>query len=325
MFIEKGYMKKEVCRNLQLQRSIVYYRNKDNKPGRKPTSVTIFKTETVPEERVIASVKSLLDHEFLSYGYYKISKQLQRDGFVINKKKVYRIMKHHNLLKPQRIRTSGKRNFIQFRKPLAERPLTYFEMDIKYIYIPQERKNAYLLSIIDVHSRKIVGHVFKRSIRKWDVISLWQSLKSSLNDFKKITIRNDNGSQFIANDVRGYFQYHGIKHEFTNVATPEDDGHIEAFHSIMEREFLQRNDYTSFDEMKSAIARFMKCYNEERLHGSLNYKTPEQFIIDYNQNNFFEGSREVNPLLLNEAILGGTSKVENINKITELCQTVSDL
>ena len=244
-----------------------------------------------------------------------------------NKDACYQIsqMKHHNLLKPQRIRTSGKRNFIQFRKPLAERPLTYFEMDIKYIYIPQERKNAYLLSIIDVHSRKIVGHVFKRSIRKWDVISLWQSLKSSLNDFKKITIRNDNGSQFIANDVRGYFQYHGIKHEFTNVATPEDDGHIEAFHSIMEREFLQRNDYTSFDEMKSAIARFMKCYNEERLHGSLNYKTPEQFIIDYNQNNFFEKSREVNPLLLNEAILGGTSKVENINKITELCQTVSDL
>jgi transposase InsO family protein len=325
MFIEKGYMKKEVCENLHLQRSIVYYRNKDNKPGRKPTSVTIFKTETVTEESVITSVKSLLDHEFLSYGYFKISKQLKLDGFVINKKKVYRIMKHHNLLKPQRIRTSGKRNFIRFRKPVVERPLTYFEMDIKYIYIPEEKKNAYLLSIIDVHSRKIVGHVFKRSIRKWDVISLWQSLKGSLNDFKKITIRNDNGSQFIANDVRGYFQYHGIKHEFTNIATPEDDGHIEAFHSILEREFLQRNDYTAFEEMKSAIARFMKCYNEERLHGSLNYKTPEQFINDFNQKNFFEESREVNPLLLNEAILGGTSKVKNINKITELCQNVSDL
>lgn len=325
MFIEKGYMKKEVCKNLQLQRSIVYYRNKDNKPGRKPTSVTVFKTETVTEERVITSVKGLLDHEFLSYGYFKISKQLKRDGFVINKKKVYRIMKHHNLLKPQRIRTSGKRNFIRFRKPMAERPLTYFEMDIKYIYIPEERKNAYLLSIIDVHSRKIVGHVFKRSIRKWDVISLWQSLKSTLNDFKKITIRNDNGSQFIANDVRGYFQYHGIKHEFTNVATPEDDGHIEAFHSILEREFLQRNDYTTFDEMKCAIVRFMKCYNEERLHGSLNYKTPQQFINEFNKNNFFEESREVNPLLLDEAILGGTSKVENINIINELCHNVYDL
>jgi transposase InsO family protein len=304
MFIKKGYMKKEVCRITEIQRSVVYYLAKENKPGRKPSTLTMFNNEMVTDERVLTSVKGLLDHEFLSYGYFKISKQLKIDGFVINKKKVYRIMKSFNLLKPQRIRTSGKRNFIRFRKPVAERPLTYFEMDIKYIYIPQERRNAYLLSIIDVYSRKIIGHIFKRSIRKMDVINLWQSLKTSLNDFKKITIRNDNGSQFIANDVRGFFNYHGINHEFTNIATPEDDGHIEAFHSLMEREFLQRNDYPSFDEMKSAIARFMKCYNEVRLHGSLNYRTPEQFIKDFNEDEI---------------------KSENENKITELCQTVSDL
>jgi len=306
MFIDKGYVKKEVCRITQIKRNVVYYVNKDNKPGRKPSIVTVFKNEIVTEERILTSVKGLLDHEFLSYGYFKISKQLKIDGFVINKKKVYRIMKSYNLLKPQRIKTSGKRNFIKFRKPVVERPLSYFEMDIKYIYIPEERRNAYLLSIIDVHSRKVIGHVFKRSIRKMDVINLWQSLKSYLNDFKKITIRNDNGSQFIANDVRGYFHYHNINHEFTNIATPEDDGHIEAFHSILEREFLQRNDYTSFDEMKSAIARFMKCYNEERLHGSLNYRTPEQFIKDFNENE----------LKLNQ---------NNIENLTELCQTVSDL
>ena len=304
MFIEKGHMKKEVCRITEIQRSVVYYLAKENKPGRKPSTLTMFNNEMVTEERVLTSVKGLLDHEFLSYGYFKISKQLKIDGFVINKKKVYRIMKSYNLLKPQRIRTSGKRNFIRFRKPIAERPLTYFEMDIKYIYIPQERRNAYLLSIIDVYSRKIIGHIFKRSIRKMDVINLWQSLKTSLNDFKKITIRNDNGSQFIANDVRGFFNYHGINHEFTNIATPEDDGHIEAFHSLMEREFLQRNDYPSFDEMKSAITRFMKCYNEVRLHGSLNYRTPEQFIKDFNEDEI---------------------KSENENKINELCQTVSDL
>lgn len=322
MFIEKGHITKEVCRITQIHRSVVYYLTKDNKPGRKPSVLTTFNNELVADETVITSVKGLLGHEFLSYGYLKISKQLQKDGYTINKKKVYRLMKIHNLLKPQRIRTTGKRNFIKFRKPVVEMPLTYFEMDIKYIYIPEERKNAYLLSIIDVHSRKIIGHVFKRSIKKWDVINLWQSLKNSLKDFKKITIRNDNGSQFIANDVRGYFHYHGIKHEFTNIATPEDDGHIEAFHSIMEREFLQRNDYRSFDEMKAAIAGFMKCYNEVRLHGSLNYKTPEEFIKEFNEMNFFEEREEVNPLLLKEVGLGVHTKLEKIN---ELCQNVSDL
>ena len=306
MLIEKGYQKKIVCKELQIQRSVVYYLQKENKPGRKASTVTMYKNELVTEQTVLTNVKSILDHEFLSYGYFKISKQLKLDGFVINKKKVYRIMKSNNLLKPQRIKTTGKRNFVKFRKPNAESPLNYFEMDIKYIYIPQERRNAYLLSIIDVYSRKIIGHIFKRSIRKLDVINLWASLKSSLNDFKKITLRTDNGSQFIANDVRGFFHYHGIKHEFTNIATPEDDGHIEAFHSILEREFLRRNDYTSFDELKSAISRFMKCYNEERLHGSLNYKTPNQYIKDFKENE----------LKLNE---------KNIENLTQLCQTVYDL
>lgn len=325
MYIDKGYMKKDVCVNLQLNRGIVYYRNKDNKPGRKPSTTTLFKNEIVDDSHILSSVKTLLSHEFLCYGYLKISKQLQIDGYLINKKKVYRLMKKHQLLKPQRIRTTGKRNFIKFRKPIVEAPLTYFEMDIKYIYIPEERRNAYLLSIIDVFSRKVIGHIFKRSIKKIDVINLWQSLKADLSDFKKITIRNDNGSQFIANDVRGYFQYHGVNHEFTNIATPEDDGHIEAFHSILELEFLRRNDYYSFDEMKAAITRFMNCYNEVRLHGSLNYKTPQQFINEFNKNNFFEKREDKNPLLLNEVILGGKTKLENLNKISELCHTVYDL
>ena len=106
MFIEKGYQKKLVCKELQIQRSVVYYLHKENKPGRKASTVTMYKSELVTEKTVLASVKSILDHEFLSYGYFKISKQLKLDGFVINKKKVYRIMKSHNLLKPQRIRTT---------------------------------------------------------------------------------------------------------------------------------------------------------------------------------------------------------------------------
>ena len=325
MFIEKGHQKKAVCELIAVQRSIIYHSSKDSKPGRKPTCLTLFKNELVVNEVVLASVRKLIDHEFLNYGYLKISKQLQLDGFVINKKKIYRLMKSCNLLQKQRMRTTGKRNFIKFRKPQADRPYTYFEMDIKYIYIPEERRNAYLLSIVDVFSRKIIGHIFKRSIKKIDVINLWQSLKSSLNDFKKITIRNDNGSQFIANDVRGYFMYHGINHEFTNIATPQDDGHIEGFHSILERDLIKRNDYASFEEMKSAIARFMNCYNQERLHGSLKYKTPEQFIVEFNKNNYFDEREENNPPQLMEVVLGGATKLENINQITELCHNMYDL
>jgi hypothetical protein len=58
MFIERGYMKKEVCRITEIQRSVIYYLNKDNKPGRKPSVVTVFKNDIVPEERVLTSTET---------------------------------------------------------------------------------------------------------------------------------------------------------------------------------------------------------------------------------------------------------------------------
>ena len=300
-------MKKELCQITQLPRSTINYKAKDNKPGSKPSMDTIYQSHKVSNTSVVDSIKSLLDHEFICYGYIKITKQLQQDGFLINKKKVYRLMKEQRLLQPQRFHSKGKRSFVKFRKPQATGPLNYFEMDIKYIYIPQEHRNFYLLSIIDVYSRKVVGHIFKHSIRKYDVIKLWQSLKTELNDFKKITIRSDNGSQFIANDVRGYFKYQGIEHEFTHIATPEDDGHIEAFHSILEREMLQRNEYISYEEMKQALNRFIHFYNHERIHGSLNYQSPVKFLDQF---------------FLNQPLINNL-KTYQIND--ELCQTTANL
>lgn len=314
----------ELCNAVEVGRSTFYYEGSSVKRGRRPSQSLLFNGAWVKNETIIPRIKALLTHECFTYGYLKITKQLQADGYLINKKKVYRIMKSQSLLKKQIIKSSGKRKFVQFRKPQAIKPLNYFEMDIKYIYIHQENRNAYLLSIIDVFSRKIVGHIFKRCIRKKDVIDLWQDVKPTIPEFKSITIRSDNGSQFIANDVRGYFYYQEVKQEFTHIATPEDDAHIEAFHSIMEREFLTRNEYTSFDEMKAAIARFMKCYNEERIHGSLNFTTPVKFIEDFNKNNFFEEKGEINQPLLKEAvILGVNTKLEKIDNKSELCQNMS--
>ena len=311
----------DLCHAVSLERSSYYYETSGAKRGRGPTQSVLFEGNWVGNETLIPRIKELLSHEFLDYGYIKITKQLNQEGYLVNKKKIYRLMKRDNLLKPQRIKSSGKRNFIKFRKPQAIKPLHYFEMDIKYIYIHAERRNAYLLSVIDVFSRKVVGHLFSRSIRKKHVIDLWQKLKPDLPDFKSITVRSDNGSQFIANDVRGFFYYHGLYQEFTNVATPEDDGHIEAFHSILQREFLDRNEYNTFNEMKDAIRRYMKCYNQERLHGSLNYKTPEKFIEEYKVENFFEEGNDDKSIPLLEAdCLGGSTNLNNLNINSQLCQ-----
>lgn len=88
-------------------------------------------------------------------------------------------------------------------------------MDIKYIYIHGLRTNAYLLAIIDVATRCVLGWSLRLSMKYQDVILC---LHQSLSDHKskKIMLRTDNGSQFISHGLDKYCKTSDITHEFTH-------------------------------------------------------------------------------------------------------------
>ena len=93
-------------------------------------------------------------------------------------------------------------------------------------------------------------------------------------------IRSDNGSQFIAARVREYLEMVGMDQEFTaaaaaHVATPEENGHVEAYHGILKNEFFQRYEYYSFSQARQLIDEFVQYYNNKRRHGSLKRQSPE--------------------------------------------------
>ena len=90
-----------------------------------------------------------------------------------------------------------------------------------------------------------------------------------------ITLRNDNGSQFFAIAVREYLREKQVLQEFSHVATPEDNAYIEALHSNLQREVIDRFEFDSIYHAQMVIDRYYKWYNEKRKHGSLNRKTPD--------------------------------------------------
>ena len=98
---------------------------------------------------------------------------------------------------------------------------------------------------------------------------------------KGITLRNDNGSQFIAQLVRDYLKEMQVDQEFTHVATPEENAFIESYHSIVERSIERRYEFESIYDAGLVMNRWKKHYNERRLHGSLGDKSPQQAWDDY--------------------------------------------
>lgn len=233
----------------------------------------------VSNNSVVIAIRFLLAEEFMiAVGYINICEDLKSSGFIINKKKVYRLMNGNQLLLGKVIRSIGEaRKFVQWRVQTASHPMEQLTVDIKYVYIQGEKRNALLLTVLDVYSRKNLAQVLSRNIRKEHVIWLLHTILKSLEiRHITITLRNDNGSQFIAIAVREYLKDQGIAQEFTHVSTPEENCFIEAYHSILEKQFLKYQEFKNLDEAKAVFERWKTFYNERRRHGSLGRKTPQQ-------------------------------------------------
>lgn len=272
---------KELVKWVNFPRSSYYYKPTHNRKGIAPSTSTTKQDGTVVSNlEVVDEIKKIVSAEFVCYGYQNVTVALKNLEYIINHKKVYRLMDENELLLGKAIRTHGKREWVKFRKISAVRPMEYLCWDIKYIWVQGERKNYYLLSLMDVYTRRIMDWIFQTSIRKIDVLKMISRIDLA-HGLKGVTVRNDNGSQFIANKVRHYLRNLEANQEFTHIATPQENSYIEAFHSIIDREVIQRFEFESYYEAKLTMAAYMNFYNNKRQHGSLKRKTPLDIWNEY--------------------------------------------
>ena len=254
---------------VDLSKSSFYYKSSDGKRGAKPSVCTFRQDGTlVDDTKVIDQIKGILSQEFCCYGYHNVTDELREMGYIINHKKVYRLMKEQNLLLGKVISTSGKRQFVKHRKIEATRPMEYLCLDIKYVWVAGESRNYFLLTVLDVFTRIAIEQIFQKSIRKMDVINIFRRINSAFG-IKGVTVRNDNGSQFIANDVKQFLRTAEANQEFTHIATPEENAYIEAFHSIVQREVIDRFEFQGFYEAKLTLQAHRDWYNNRRRHATL--------------------------------------------------------
>lgn len=158
----------------RLSSSSYYYRCKVGNRGRKPSTHTLLQDGSIiSNNSVVIAIRFILAEEFVCFGYDKITDDLRSNGFIINPKKTYRLMKTNKLLCGTVIKTNmGKRQFVQWRVQQADNPMEQLCMDIKYIHIHGQKRNALLLTVLDVYTRCIVGQVLWWRMRKENVIWL---------------------------------------------------------------------------------------------------------------------------------------------------------
>lgn len=234
------------------------------------------------DEQICEWIMELLADEYTSaYGYRKLTKVLRRQyKLVINKKKVYRLCKKMNVLRPQR------QLKIRHPKRLANNRIItdsnqLWETDIKYGWIAGEQRFFFLMSIIDVFDRAIITYHHGLSCEATDLVQITQEalMKRQLFDKgDKPVIRSDNGPQFISHRFAEACERFKIVHERIPTKTPNKNAHIESFHAILELECYQRYEFESYQQAYDIVSGFIHNYNHNRIHGSIYDMSPYEYM-----------------------------------------------
>ncbi len=280
MFISQGYPVRKVLQAAQINASTFYYERKEGKRGKCASEFTLRKDGSwVTNAEVIQDIENLLRQEFVDYGYLKVTHWLQdRKGYLINKKKVYRLMKESKLLNPKLFVMRSPRVWVEELVPKPDSIFKHLEVDIKYLYVHGKRQNVMQVTVIDVLSRWVMGYYLSHSVTNTKVVMLFKRIFSHYKTPATVYVRNDNGSQFIANKVRAFFSNNQVVQEFTKPATPEQNAHIESFHSIVEKLICYRYTFETFAQLWHTMHRFIHFYNTERIHSGVDYQSPLEFI-----------------------------------------------
>lgn len=197
----------------------------------------------------------------------------------INKKKVYRMLDDLDMLQPQRRkRMKYPRRLANTRVVDASNQL--WEMDIKYGYIAGEHRFFFLLGVIDVFDRELVDYHFGLSCDGKHAAALIQRAlwkRRLFDEGTRPVIRTDNGPQFICRAFEEACLTHQIEHERIPPKTPNKNAHIEAFHSLLESECLQRYEIADYADAHAIVTDYISFYNERRMHGSLRDFSPMEY------------------------------------------------
>lgn len=197
-------------------------------------------------------------------------------------------MKTRDLLDMPMKRT--ERNYVQFKVPCPSKPLEMLEFDIKHIYIYGQRRFAYVLSILDTFTRVVLHRSVGYSMKTHQVKEAWEYviseyLQGNIDPNLKVVIqvRSDNGKQFTASDLEQFFKDNNIDHVCTHPYTPEENGHIESFHSILSKSINDQY-FNDLNELISTLDVFYDTYNNNRSHSGISGLPPNVFWDLYDMN-----------------------------------------
>ena len=248
------------CALLSLHRSTVYY-------------------QPQPAPRDDLELMRLIDEEYLRHPFYgsrKLTQWLREQGHDVNRKRVQRLMRVMGLEGIAPGPSTSRPHPEHKRYPYLLRGLEITRADQVWAaditYLPMARGFAYLVAIIDWHSRMVLAWRLSNTL---DTSFCIGALEEALARWGTPEIFNtDQGAQFTADDFTDVLKARGIKISMDGKGRCLDNIFVERLWRTVKYEEVYLHAYDDLVEARSNLTHYFGFYNDERPHQALGYRVP---------------------------------------------------
>ncbi|WP_153014421.1 IS3 family transposase [Streptococcus infantis] len=259
---------------IKLARSTYYYHLKQlNKPDK--------------DQELKDEIQSIFTEHKGNYGYRRIHLELRNRGYLVNHKRVQRLMKVLNLQAKMRQRRKysshkgdvGKKadNLIQ-RQFEGSKPMEKCYTDVTEFAIPSSSQKLYLSPVLDGFNSEIIAYNLSRSPNLAQVKTMLEQAFSE-EYYENTILHSDQGWQYQHNSYHQFLESRGIQTSMSRKGNSTDNGMMESFFGILKSEMFYGYEKTfkSLNQLEQAIVDYIDYYNNKRIKVKLKGLSPVQY------------------------------------------------
>jgi putative transposase len=252
---ERGFGVTRACGLVRISRSLYRYRSKR------------------PECAELKARISEIAEAKRRYGYRRIYVRLRREGWQVNRKRVYRLYREAGLLVRRRKR---KRIGLVERKPLPKPAAANISWSMDFVSDGlADGRRLRCLNIVDDCTRECVAIEVDTSITGSRVKAVLERLADTRGLPKSITV--DHGPEFEGQVLDAWAYEHAVQLSFIRPGKPNENAYIESFNGKFRDECLNEHWFITMAQARRIIEAWRIEYNTERTHSSLGDLTPQEF------------------------------------------------
>jgi putative transposase len=281
---DKLYGVQRVCDAWEVPRSSFYDRKA--RLFQSPAPLKRGPKTLVSDDELLTLIREdLVTSLFTGEGHRKVWGRIRFvQGIKVSRKRILRIMREQSLLSPHRA-TQG-RPIEHTGKIITAAPDVMWGTDGTKIFTIDDGW-CWLFTAVEHWNAECVGwHVAKTGDRFAALQPLSMAVKQRFGSVdaevaRGLTLRMDNGSQYLSDHFQNQIKFWGIAPSFAFVSQPQTNGVVERFNKTLKEQIVYGRTYRNIEELRSAVTVFMGKYNQHWQIEKLGFRSPKQALTDF--------------------------------------------